>query len=124
MKKIIMAGLVALCLLAIANQRASAWVNSRFGMGINANWQSGNNTWLWGVWRNGQVPGPDAFGYHDYQGAYPGYGAGGYCPTCVIPPTSPYYQGPSSYAPWAYSNASYPGYYGYGMPYYPSSFGR
>lgn len=62
MKKIIFAALVAVSVMAISNQHASAWVNSRFGVGLNWDVQSGGNNFLWGAWRNGQPPGPEAFG--------------------------------------------------------------
>jgi hypothetical protein len=121
MKKIVVAGLVAVSLLAIANQPASAWVNARFGVGLNWNLQSGANNWLWGAWRNGQIPGPDAF-YQDGPQ---------YSPEMYMPPahSSQYTPAPSHaygpQAPLAYQFASYPGYYYYPMPYYnPSCCGR
>jgi hypothetical protein len=62
MKKIALAGLIALSLIALSQQTASAWVNVRFGIGLNWQWQSGGNNFLWGALHNGQVPGPEAFG--------------------------------------------------------------
>ena len=62
MKKIIASGLLAVCLIAVSKQEASAWVNSKFGIGLNWDFQSGGNSFLWGLWRNGQPPGPEAFG--------------------------------------------------------------
>jgi hypothetical protein len=62
MKKIVFAGLVALSVMAISHQQASAWVNTKFGVGLNWEAQSGGNQFLWGAWRNGQPPGPEAFG--------------------------------------------------------------
>ena len=35
MKKILAAGLLAICLIAVSHQQASAWVNARFGIGLN-----------------------------------------------------------------------------------------
>lgn len=62
MKKIVLAGLIAIAAVASSQQQASAWVNSRFSVGLNWGWQSGGNNALWGAWRNGQPPGPEAFG--------------------------------------------------------------
>lgn len=62
MKKIVFAGLLAVSMMAISQQQASAWINSKFGIGLNWDVQSGGNQILWGVWRNGQPPGPEAFG--------------------------------------------------------------
>ena len=74
MKKFVSAGMLAFCLIAMSQQEASAWVNSKFGIGLNWDWQSGGNSFFWGVWRNGQPPGPEAFG----AGPGPGYGGPGY----------------------------------------------
>src|SRR5688572_5482034 len=62
MKKILMTGLLAISALALSQQEASAWINSRFGIGLNWDWLSGGNSFLWGAWRNGQPPGPEAYG--------------------------------------------------------------
>jgi len=70
MKKIVFAGLVAVCVMAISHQQASAWVNTRFGVGLNWELQSGGNNFLWGAWRNGQPPGPEAFGGGGGGGGY------------------------------------------------------
>ncbi len=77
MKRILTLGLVALGLTLGTNQEASAWVNFKFGAGINWQWQSGNNNILWGAFRDGQVPGPEFFtGY----GGCPGGNCGGFMP--------------------------------------------
>jgi hypothetical protein len=75
MKKIVFAGLLAVCVMAISHQQASAWVNTRFGVGLNWEMQSGGNQFLWGAWRNGQPPGPEAFGGGGGGGGGGGYGA-------------------------------------------------
>jgi hypothetical protein len=77
MKKILAMGLLALSLAVVSEQQASAWVNCKFGVGLNWNWQSGGNNFLWGLFRNGQPPSPDI--------AYPGHGPAGY-PPGYIPP--------------------------------------
>jgi len=57
MKKILLVGALALLALFSAEQQASAWLNFKFGAGINWAWQSGGNNTLWGLFRNGQPPG-------------------------------------------------------------------
>jgi hypothetical protein len=61
MKKIAIAGLLAMGLIAVAEQQASAWVNQRFSIGLNYHRQSGGNNFGWGLYRNGQPPGPESF---------------------------------------------------------------
>ncbi len=61
MKKIFVAALLAVSAIALSQQEASAWINSRIGIGMNWDWQSGGNSLLWGAWRDGQ-PGGEAFG--------------------------------------------------------------
>lgn len=81
MKKLLSMGLLTLCALALAERPAHAWVNSKFSIGLNWHLQSGNNNVLWGLWKNGQVPGPEAFGQ---PGGHPGmFGPG---------PAGPYMQ--------------------------------
>jgi hypothetical protein len=62
MKKLLSMGLLTLCALALTQQQAHAWVNAKFSVGLNWHIQSANNNVLWGMWKNGQVPGPEAFG--------------------------------------------------------------
>lgn len=62
MKKLLSMGLLTFCALTASQQQAQAWVNAKFSVGLNWQMQSGNNNWLWGAWKNGQVPGPEAFG--------------------------------------------------------------
>lgn len=98
MKRMMTAGILALSLCALAEQNASAWVNHKFGIGLNWNWQSGGNNFLWGLFRNGQPPGPgcDAGGCPGgfggpgcLPGAFPGGGypgaGGGHFPGFVPP---------------------------------------
>ncbi len=59
MKKILALGLLAIAISAVSHQQASAWVNSRFGIGMNIDWSSGGNSLLWGAWRNAQPGGGD-----------------------------------------------------------------
>jgi len=62
MKKLLSTGLLTVCALAVTARPADAWVNSKFSIGLNWHVQSANNNVLWGAWKNGQVPGPEAFG--------------------------------------------------------------
>jgi hypothetical protein len=104
MKKMIAAGLLAIGCLAASEQQASAWLNSKFSVGLNWDLQSANNSVLWGMWRNGQIPapGPDAGMYGPPQSQrfpappYPPYG---YMPHGYAPQGYP----PQAYMPPAYS---------------------
>lgn len=58
MKKILPISLLTLCFAALTQDQASAWINSRFGIGLNWSWQSGGNNFLWGLFRDGQPPCP------------------------------------------------------------------
>ena len=62
MKKIVLTGLVAISMMALSQQEASAWINSKFSVGLNWEAQSGGNNLLWGGWKNGQPPAPEGFG--------------------------------------------------------------
>ncbi len=59
MKKILAIGMLAVGLMAVSHQQASAWVNTKFGIGMNFDWSSGGNTLLWGLIRDGQPGGMD-----------------------------------------------------------------
>jgi hypothetical protein len=86
MKKFVAMGALALILAACSQQEASAWINCKFGVGLNWAWQSGGNNLAWGVFRNGQPPccdWPSCFG--------PGYGAPAYHAQGF--PSYPYPQG-------------------------------
>lgn len=82
MKKLLSIGLLTVCALAVSERQADAWVNAKFSVGLNWHLQSANNNWLWGAWKNGQVPGPEAFGQPSgYPGQYgPMPGPGPYMP--------------------------------------------
>src|SRR5262245_40870846 len=73
MKKFLTMGALALALTALTTQSAPAWINSKFGIGLNWNYQSGGNNALFGLWRNGQPPAPDCG--VGYPGVLP-YGPG------------------------------------------------
>jgi hypothetical protein len=76
MKKLLGVSLLTLAVALLAQQEASAWSNIRFGIGLNMAWQTGNNSFGWGLWRDGQVPGsPTDAGLMNRGGS--GYGGGG-----------------------------------------------
>jgi hypothetical protein len=80
-KFLIMAGL-ALGVAAVSWQQASAWIKCNFSVGLNWCWESGNNSFLWGAWTSGQVPGSptDVGCCHGFcgVGGFPGCDYGGY----------------------------------------------
>jgi hypothetical protein len=142
MKRVLSIGLLAVCALAITEQSADAWINSKFSIGLNWHLQSGNNNVLWGLWRNGQVPGPDAYfggpfqygppamsapGMSQPAGVFPWFG---YAPQQTAPPPlgQQHAYGPQpgynpyqavSYQPNPYQPSYfYPTYQAYQAPYY------
>jgi hypothetical protein len=74
MKKLLSIGLLTVCALALSEHQAQAWVNAKFSIGLNWQLQSANNNFFWGLYKNGQVPGPEAFG-GGYSSPFP-YGVG------------------------------------------------
>jgi hypothetical protein len=75
-KFLIMAGL-ALGVAAVSSQQASAWIKCNFSVGLNWSWESGNNSFLWGLWTSGQAPGyPTDVGCNPF--CPPGYAFGGF----------------------------------------------
>ncbi len=121
MKKIVLAGVLAVCAMAISQQQASAWVNSRFSVGLNWGLQSGGNNFLWGAWKNGQPPGPEAFspGYAPQMQAFPP-APHGYAPMQQAAPTQTGYQYGS---PYQFANYPRPVYY-YPAPTYYYYYGQ
>jgi hypothetical protein len=88
MQKILAIGILAIAAIACSQQQASAWVNARFGVGLNWGWQSGGNNFLWGAYCNGQPPGPEAYGFSP-------------------PPALLYFSGPPMHAPSAYDGMTF-----------------
>jgi hypothetical protein len=119
MKKIALAGLIALSMVALSQQQASAWVNSKFGIGLNWERQSGGNNFGWGAYRNGQVPGPEAWGNGpSYGAAYaaPAHHSYAQMPQVYDVPAQPY---AGQYAsPYQFANYPRPVYYYYPTPSY------
>src|SRR5579864_3019109 len=144
MKKFVAMGVLALILAACSQQEASAWINSKFSVGLNWAYQSGGNNLLWGVFRNGQPPapccdGPGCFG-PGFYGA-PGYHAQGFSgypypqgaaitpmgpmsnPAPAAGPTVPQSQPSSSLYYNGFQTVNYPMYY-YPNYYVPVNYGR
>ncbi len=59
MKRFLVLGLLALGVGLATEQPAHAWINSKFSVGLNWNYQSGGNNLLWGLFRNAQPPCPE-----------------------------------------------------------------
>lgn len=59
MKRFLILGALTVAFAAASYEQASAWINSNFGLGMNWSWQSGGNSILGGLWRDGQPCGPD-----------------------------------------------------------------
>ncbi len=131
MKKFFALGFLTLALVTVSHQQAHAWSNVKFGAGVNLQWQAGDNTLLWGFFRNGQVPHPYGHGvpphlaspYHHHGVPAPAPvppGAG----LQVDPQTSPanyqQYQNTNGYQPVSYNPyySQYPGYSSYQIPSY------
>jgi hypothetical protein len=141
MKKLLSIGLLTVCALALSEHQAKAWVNAKFSVGLNWQLQSANNNVFWGMWKNGQVPGPEAFGqpgggpgYMPQGPGFPYFGTGpqGYpqgmpqaVPTQTAPPQAALQQQanygmPQSYSYNPYQAVSYqPNGYYYPNNYYP-----
>jgi hypothetical protein len=118
MNRLAFAAIASLAVVVSSSSPASAWVNSKFGIGLNWERQSGNNNFLWGMFRNGQVP--DGFGNgpmmpppaYFYAPPTPP------CPNCQVPPhamapqTAPVI--PAHYHPASYQPQAFPE-YGFGF---------
>jgi hypothetical protein len=133
MKKLFALSVLSAGLLLASTQQASAWSNIKFGVGMNLHWQTGDNNFLWGVFRNGQIP-PPAGVPGGFPGGYPGGGFPQYYePTgtgngTAEPPSTTNSGGKQAVTnvPGAtnVSQAGYPNNYGYGyyqpVGYYPN----
>ena len=140
MKKLLSIGLLTACALAFSEHQAQAWVNAKFSVGLNWQLQSANNNTLWGLWKNGQVPGPEAFGqpgggYMPPGGGFPYFSAGPQAYPQAMPQAFPaqtappqtvmqqqaYYGMAQNYAYNPYQAVSYqPSGYYYPNYYYPT----
>jgi hypothetical protein len=136
MKKIFSIGLLTVCALAICEREAHAWSNTKFSIGLNYHRQSASNNFLWGFYKNGQVPGPEAFGgggapfpggpyMPPPAGSFPflGNGQNAYPPVQTTPPPQAAqqqaYYGNYYYNPYQTVSYQPSGYY-YPVNYYPT----
>jgi hypothetical protein len=139
MKRMFVAGLLALAALAGSQNQASAWCKWNFNAGINWSYEGGGNSLLWGAWQSSPspccgVPGCVLQGqpFNNYACCQPGplayppvpYAAPGY-PAAPIAPVGPVAPKPvaqpgvgqASVHPVSYTN--YSQYYqSYGTSYY------
>jgi hypothetical protein len=140
-KKILVLGVMAVALLAVSQQRASAWIKCNFSIGLNFSFESGNNCWFWGLFQNGQAPGyptdvschgccPSA-GAYAYSALGFDHGSHAYADYHQAAPSQP--QGEQANPPsgrhsdthtaW-YGNRNYqPAGYSYQAPSYPQGYG-
>ena len=127
MKKLLVASVLALALVAGSQQTASAWSHFKIGIGMNVDWSCGNNNLLWGAYRSGQVPeghGGPLDGY--YAPAPIPYGQPGFyapSPTPVQRQTGPAASQLASYpAPYYYQAAYQGNYYQPASNYQPANY--
>lgn len=104
MKKFLAAGMLAICVIAVSQQQASAWKNSSFSFGMQWSHSSGNNSFCHGAWRNGQVPGPEAFHHGHYPQPFQYFAQMESMPS-FTPMAAP---APTPYYPQTYQFATYP----------------
>ena len=128
MKKLLVLGFSAVVVALATGRPADAWINSKFSIGLNWQWQSANNCFLWGVFRNGEIPqGSGAYYMGNPPATVPGEQPfpwfGNTAPQSNIPAVStgqmPYSN--TSYSGSAidfYTPASYQPNYYYGTGYY------
>lgn len=125
MKKLLFLGVSALALVLIVQERASAWINFKFGVGLNTQFQTGNNNWLWGAFKNGPAPG-DPFNPQVFAPHHGNYGVmpydmmpyqGGFSAPAPMPSDPPAKKDAGTsdsqvydYYP-TFQNVNYPGYY-------------
>lgn len=62
MKRFMTVCALAVAILGLSQQQASAWKKFGFNIGMNINSESADNSALWGAYRNGPVPGSKGHG--------------------------------------------------------------
>jgi hypothetical protein len=143
-------GLLALSVLACTQTQAPAYYKVSVGIGAWVNWESANNSWLWGAWKSGPPPGydwpfPSRFhhytpppqmggfadhGYPAYDGHYQGQGEAAPAQDWTPPRPKEADQGkkgntstttPATLRPAAYQYyQQYPAHQNYAPAYYPA----
>ncbi len=98
MKRFLVACAAVAALLAVADQKASAWTKFNFNVGLNMSYETADTNLLWGLFRSGPHPfaqqGQDPYGYGGYwNGGHANAGQGGanygYYPYFTAPTTTP-----------------------------------
>jgi hypothetical protein len=122
MKKMLVAGVMALALTATSHQQASAWCKFNFSAGINMSYESTGSCFGWGF---NCVPNPPPCGYAggcQYPNAYTPYAYGptnGYAPAYGYAPAAPAQVAPAATVANP-ARTQQVGYYFYGQGYTPS----
>jgi hypothetical protein len=113
MKKMIVAGMLALAMTAVAQQEASAWCRFNFNTGINISYESTGCCYGWAFYHKSNPP-PCGYGYPSpYCGYYGGYSPYGYAAVPQAVPAAPAVM-------TAPAQTQQAGYYFYGQGYTPS----
>jgi hypothetical protein len=76
---------LAVAILGLSQQKASAWKKFGFNFGLGVNKESADNSFLGGFYRDGPVPGSKGHGLastitQEMHGQYPEYHGGGFNP--------------------------------------------
>ncbi len=125
MKRMFVAGALALALTAAGRQEASAWCRFNFGVGLNISYESSGHTFssCWNCTSNPAPPCWSPYCASPFAGypAYPGYAYGSYGAAAPYAQTAPAATAPA-YRPAAAAPAQTQqvGYYFYGQGYAPS----
>ncbi len=90
MKRVLTGLALALALLAVGQQKASAWTKSSFSVGLSWSREAADNSFLWKVYRNGPHPFAQGGEFGGYGGGFAGVDGGmPYAGTPVERPTLP-----------------------------------
>ena len=92
MKKLVMASLLALGVLVVGQQRASAWSEFKFSAGVNLSWTRSGSCTNWGIYRTSTPY--DACPPFGCPGGFPYYGG-----HAAAPGAESYYGGVAAQAP-------------------------
>jgi hypothetical protein len=98
MKKMFVAGLLALALTATGPQKASAWCKFSWSCGWNITYESTGTCWNWCLSCRPNPPPPCCYGggYAGYPGGY-GYAGYGYAAAPTAPAAAPVATTPAAY---------------------------
>jgi hypothetical protein len=123
MKRYLVACGLALALLAMADQKASAWTKTQFSIGLHYSREASENKTLWGLFYNG--PHPAVTSDHGNGYGYGGQAAPYYYQAPANGGSLPTLPAPASSAPAAVNQSSARaqqiGYYNYNYQTYPTT---